>query len=301
MSNKFIILENDCLNLRLSLKGGSIVDATYKNHPILRPYVGDEVSYDVSKAASFPLVPFGNRVEDNIFEFEGVTYTLKPNIKWDRHFLHGEAWISDWALLNVQPTEVEMEYICDDSPFSPYRYRAYQKINIKDNCILMQLSVENSGDVAMPFGLGHHPFFYQDRSTTLKAKADYYYTEKHDFLPDEKKEIPRDLNFTRHQVLPMHWVNNGFGGWNGKAQILWGNQNIGADISVSKNFTDYFIFVSDIKFDANYQNDFFCFEPMTHHANAHQDDVDALQILEPKEQLITEFRINLFDLISSAS
>ncbi len=246
--------------------------------------------------ASFPLVPLANRVENNIFKFRGKTYMFKPNTEWDKHFLHGEAWISDWILLNKEKTEVEIEYFCENSPFSPYCYRAYQKISIKEDNILMQLEVKNCGNIALPFGLGHHPFFFQDDTTMLKAKANFYYGEKHDFLPDEKKDIPLDLNFESHRRLPKYWVNNGFGGWDGKAQILCPNHKIGADITTSKNFTDYFIFVSDTKFDASYKNDFFCFEPMTHHANAHQDDVDALEILEAEEQFNTEFKISLFDL-----
>ncbi len=295
MKHSFFILENNDLKLRISLKGGSIVDASYKNEAILRPYKGREMDYDISKAASFPLVPFANRVENNIFQFRRKTYLLKANSPWDKHFLHGEAWLSEWTLLKVTPTEIEMEYICENSPYSPYCYKSYQKISIENNTISMQLSVKNNGNAALPFGLGHHPFFFQDGATTLQAKAEYYYGEKHDYLPDEKQKIPPALHFENHKTLPRHWLNNGFGGWDGHAEILWPNQKMGARLTADKNFSDYFIFTPDKIFDASYQNDFFCFEPMTHPANAHKSHIEALHVLEPKESFSTVFQIHLFE------
>ncbi len=58
MDHKFIILENKQLRARVSLKGGSVVDVSYKKQPVLRPYIGTEQNYDVLHARIFSFSPF---------------------------------------------------------------------------------------------------------------------------------------------------------------------------------------------------------------------------------------------------
>ncbi len=297
MKPYYRVLVNQNISLRVSNIGGSIVDCYYKDLPILKPYKGSEETYDISKAASFPLVPFANRIEGNAFSFQNKIYKLAPNILWDPHFLHGEGWISHWTILTSSNNHMEMEFRCNNSPYSPYNYLAYQMVTLDQDKISIRLSVKNCDVQPMPFGLGHHPFFHLTKDTLLKAKAEYYYTEKNGYLPDKVQDIPKELNFGNHRHLPHHWVNNGFAKWDGIAQILWNNHKIGADITASKNFNHYFIFISDTKFDPDYKEDFFCFEPMTHSANAHNKKPDELVILKKDQILTTQFNMAFFDLL----
>lgn len=296
MNKPFITLVNKHFKLRVSTQGGSIVDGHYKDFPFLRPYKEKESNYDISKAASFPLVPFGNRVENNQFKFDGKNYQLKPNTSWDKHILHGEGWISDWHILNQNQERISMEFYCQDSPYSPYHYQAQQEISLDKDKVSLYLSVKNCSSQPMPFGLGYHPFFHLTKETLLKAKAQYYYTEKHDFLADQAQDIPQELDFSMHRSLPQYWVNNGFTNWDGKAQILWKDYHLGVNISTSNNLKHYFIFVSDTHFDSEYKQDFFCFEPMSHSANAHQKNPHELYTLNEGQELKITVHLTFFDL-----
>ena len=91
-----IAIADGALAARVSLTGGAIVDAAFGGIPFLRPYAGDpSLDFRVGAAASFPLVPFGNRVAGNAFTFGSRQYRLAPNTDWDPLHLHGDGWLAD--------------------------------------------------------------------------------------------------------------------------------------------------------------------------------------------------------------
>src|SRR5690349_784157 len=46
--------------------------------------------------ASFPLVPFSNRIRDGRLRFEGRTIEIPLNFPPERHALHGHGWQRPW-------------------------------------------------------------------------------------------------------------------------------------------------------------------------------------------------------------
>ena len=252
--------------LRLSPKGGAIVDGTYSGVPIFRPYPeAGRDGIDPLKCGSFPLVPFGNRVEENRFSFGGATYALRPNTAWDRHYLHGDGWLSDWALTEAATAHARMVLSVETDV---YAYEAEQIFALDESGLKLTLRVTNRGQREMPFGLGHHPFFPLTPSTRLSAPARRFWSEKYDYLPDLEGPIPDDLDYSEPAGLPTRWINNGFEDWTGKARIEWPERGLALDLA-APGCSRYFLFRSDTDFDPDFKGDFFCFEPMTHTANAH--------------------------------
>ena len=49
-------------------------------------------------AASFPLVPYVNRIRDGRFTFRGREVRLAPNMAGDPSPLHGQGWLSPWTV-----------------------------------------------------------------------------------------------------------------------------------------------------------------------------------------------------------
>ncbi|MDP8997501.1 MAG: aldose 1-epimerase [Pseudomonadota bacterium] len=286
--NNFYSLVGEGLCARVSALGGAIVDASFEDIAILRPW-GDDGPFSVGQAGSFPLVPFGNRVAGNVFSFDGRNYQLVPNTNWDRHHLHGDGWQSLWSVVVQKSSAIELA-LEHRGPI--YTYAAKQQIEIANGLLTLTLSVTNLAERTMPFGLGHHPFFPLTPKTTLTAPAQMYWTEKVDFLPDALDKIPTDLDFSGPRHLPRHWVNNGFEGWTGSAEIVWPEHGLAAELTAGPEFSRYFIFVSGTHFDASFRNDYFCFEPMTHSADAHHlADLGGLRRLQPGESLSTQFSI----------
>jgi aldose 1-epimerase len=142
----------------------------------------------------------------------------------------------------------------------------------------------------MPFGLGHHPFFPLTPRTRLFAPATAFWSEKHDYLPDRRGEVPADLDYSAPGPVPERWINNGFEGWTGRARIEWPEHQLALDLS-APDCTRYFLFRSDTTFDPTFKGDFFCFEPMTHSANVHGRDDGGLVILHPGEEFSLSFHV----------
>lgn len=282
-----IDLKSGPLSLRISTEGGIILgfwkDIEAGRVPLLRPAKSRDA--DALGSSCYPLVPFGNRVKGNSFEIDGRAYALTPNTEWDPHYLHGEGWQAEWSVGKRTPTSVEMGFTCQ-SKSTPYRYRAAQTFTLEDDRLTLSLSVENTGERPLPFGLGWHPYFPLTPKTTLLAPAQHFWTEVEGWLPGERTMIPADLDFNEPAPLPERWVNNGYEGWSGEATIVWPERHTQLRLTADPMFRHAFVFVSDTAFDPSFERDYFCFEPMSHLANGHNlPDLGDLKVLAPGEKL----------------
>ena len=99
-------LENEWLGLHVSTDGAAIWRFFAKGRAAEVPLMhapSATVAGHAGQSACFPLVPFGNRVRDNRFVFEGVAYALAPNTDWDQHYLHGDGWTTEWSVAERAP------------------------------------------------------------------------------------------------------------------------------------------------------------------------------------------------------
>ena len=53
--------------------------------------------------ASFPLVPFANRIRGGRFTFRGREIVLRPNLAGDPSPLHGQGWLAAWEIVSAEP------------------------------------------------------------------------------------------------------------------------------------------------------------------------------------------------------
>ncbi|WEX08996.1 aldose 1-epimerase [Chelativorans sp. AA-79] len=266
---------------RISTYGGCIQRLDKNGVPLMRPAADDALPID---SACYPLVPFGNRVRGNRFSFAGEDHALTPNTDWDSHYLHGEGWRSEWAVVETASHRIVLTHGHDGSAL-PYRYDAKQAFEVTPEGMIMSISVTNRGR-PMPFGIGWHPHFPLTPRTTLHTQTGAMWSEEEGWLPGSPGPVPSDLDFSAPRELPRHWVNNAFEGWSGRATINWPERDLLLQIDADPVFTTMFLFVSDTSFDPGYKRDFFALEPMSHLADGHnQADLGGLRVLEADETL----------------
>lgn len=287
-----IDLQDGALSARISTAGGILLDYSWAMDgakiALLRPAPDDA---DASTSACYPLVPFGNRIRDNHFAFEGRDYRLLPNTATDPHYLHGDGWLGEWSILSRSDNELQIGFRHQEGD-TPYRYDARQTITLSSQGLTLHMSVENTGWHALPFGIGWHPYFPLTEQTTLFAPAKRFWTETEGFLPGERTDIPADLDFSRPSPLPRRWINNGFEGWSGEALIAWPEKHASLRLTADASIRHAFIFTPDTDFIPAYRHDYFCFEPMSHIANGHNlADLGDLKILQPGEILAASIRL----------
>jgi aldose 1-epimerase len=87
-----IDLLSGALSARISTFGGILLDYSWtRDGGKIAPL---RVAPDDARAPSsacYPLAPFGNRIRNNRFTFEGRDYQLRPNTASDAHYVHDEA------------------------------------------------------------------------------------------------------------------------------------------------------------------------------------------------------------------
>lgn len=289
-----LTLRNDSLTVRVSRSGAAIIDArTADGRPFLRPSRSAPGAFDVRQSACFPLVPIGNRVAGNAFTFGGLRHAFQPNTD-EALYIHGDGWLDEWqsAAGALDTGEVSLTFEQPAVPGSPYIYRAAQLIALDGRTLHLRLSVENTGNVAMPFGLGFHPFFPRTPRTTLQAPAGDWWTEATDHLPSVRRPAPADVDFGIPKKLPPYWLNNCFEGWSGHARIDWPEIGLGVCLVADEALSRYMLYAPD---DGQ---SFFCFEPMSHTPNALaavETDPKGLRVLVPGEVFNAGFSITVFE------
>ncbi|MEJ6782788.1 aldose 1-epimerase [Aminobacter sp. Piv2-1] len=284
----FVRLENDRLSLRVSPRGGAVVDgSTRDGRPFLRPF-GDG-SFDVLRSACFPLVPVGNRVESNGFEHGGRHYRFVPNTA-EPYYIHGDGWLASWAVDEASAAHVTLVFEQARPEKSPHVYRAVQTMALDGATVRLELKVTNRCRETLPFGIGFHPHFPRTGGTRLMASAEGWWTEREGFLPGVRTPIPDSADFSTLRKLPRRRLNNCFEGWNGRARIAWPETRLAADMTADPIFSRYMLYAPED------DTGFFCLEPMSHAPNALAiSGADALHLLAPGETLSGAFSITVSD------
>ncbi|WP_457588056.1 aldose 1-epimerase [Ensifer canadensis] len=280
MSGDILRLDNGALSIELSRFGGSILSGSYHGVPILRPTRTEGLaSQRHGTEASFPFVPFGNRLEGNAFTLSDHRFALAPNAG-DPCYLHGDGWLAAWEVISQSETAACLRYQHGSVGPSPYAYDALQHFSIIGDRLTVTLSVTNRSAFALPMGLGHHPFFPKTAGTRLTAKADRFWTERAGHLPDQSDPIPGELDFEGGNRIPFQWLNNAYEGWDGKAVIEWPEHDLCLEIEAEPPLRHFMLYTPE---DA----DFFCFEPMTHLPNGHHlPGFGGLAVLQSGQSLV---------------
>jgi aldose 1-epimerase len=229
------------------------------------------------------LVPFSNRISGGGFDFGGRFHAVEPNVPGEPFPIHGDGFQRKWWVAAQSKTSAELRL--DHGAIGPYRYAARVSYALDDGALVAALTIENRAPVALPYGLGFHPWFPRHAGTTLQAKAARVWLEDERHLPTGVEPVAAHSvwDFSRGAPLPQRWVNNGFDGWDGRAEIVQPEDGVVLSMAASSALGVYILYspASDAGF--------FCFEPVSHTVDAHHGE--GLTVLEPGGTFQAELRI----------
>lgn len=284
-------------NAKVSLApsiGGSIVSYSeeHANGIVhwLRPTSSQALSAgDPLGMASFPLVPFCNRIRDGRFEIEGLHTSLAPNYQTSPHPLHGNGWENVWRIKDATTESATLcfEYAQDSWP---YPFQAEQTFMLDELGLHVCMKVTNTGPNAMPLGLGHHPYFPYEPGTIVSADVDAIWCRDDENMPT-KLDWKHDVVAALRTGMPVQQfsLDNNFIGWNRTASIIWPdghNLKIVADAPL-----DYLVLVTPKG------ESFFCVEPVSNCTdwinlrNSHPSEHRGGTMLAAGETLSTSFSL----------
>jgi aldose 1-epimerase len=257
--------------------GAGLAGLWAHNLPVLRPWSGRETDGPFALACNL-LVPFSNRISGG-FSFDGQHHAMTPNLSGEPYPIHGDGFRRAWALRDCSPTHADL--VLQDGAIGPFLYTAQVHYSLTADSLETRLSVTNEGSSRLPFGLGLHPWFPRDAATRLRFAANGHWPETPDHLPATLEAVPAVQGGPGHDPAPLPdgWINMGFSGWDGCAQISQGPMAASVSLTTSGLGTA-------LLYSPSARADFFCFEPISHPVDAHNlPGQPGLQVLAPGADL----------------
>lgn len=252
--------------------------------PILRGVEG--VPANPLAAASFPLVPFSNRIRGGRFVFRGREIVLAPNMLPDPSPLHGQGWLAPWSVKSSGDGHAALRFRHEPGEW-PWCYEARQTFRLDRGGLDIRLECRNLSDEPMPCGLGLHPYFPCASETRIDTRAEVAWTIDAQVLPVDRVPATGRYGLADRAVCGQD-LDNGFGGWSGRARI--DTPELPFVIAMTSDTAGFFQLYSPLA------GGVFVAEPVTH-ANAALNEPEAewpalgLRVLEPGEAMAMAARI----------
>jgi aldose 1-epimerase len=246
---------------------------------------------DPNRLGLYVLLPWSNRISGRGFHFGGLFHELLPNFEGEPCPIHGDGWLSPWRVSSKNDQRVSLEREANGP--GPYRYRAVLDYALEADGMTIRLAATNVAEIALPFGLGFHPWFPRTPMTQLKAPAKAVWLQDSRHLPTEPVPVATrpEWDFSSFRSLPDRWINNGFVGWAGRAAIHWTDRGLGLELEADPLLSNFLLY------SPSGDAPFFCFEPVSHAVDAHNlppgPEAHGLVVLAPETTLTTEccFRV----------
>jgi aldose 1-epimerase len=270
--------------------GGAIRNFTWvedgRRIPLMRGSADDAES--VLAMASFPLVPFVNRIRCGRFAFRGREIILQPNMASDISPLHGQGWLGAWTVESHGNQDAELRFVHHAGEW-PWAYEALQIVALDERGLSISLQCRNLDDQPMPCGLGQHPYFPCTADTRIDtAVATAFEIDEH-VLPIG--QVPASGRFDlKDRAVCGQNLDHGFGGWGGQA--LLSDPAWPAPLRLSSSDARFFQLYSPA------QGGIFVAEPVSH-ANAALNEPEerweelGLRVLEPGGEMRLDMRLEL--------
>jgi aldose 1-epimerase len=242
----------------------------------------------VLDAASFPLVPYVNRIREGRFSFRGREVRLAPNMVGDPSPLHGQGWLNPWTVERMDERTAVLSFRRDAAEW-PWSYEARQRFKLDERGLTVALTCRNLGPAPMPCGLGQHPYFPCGPRTRLDTQVTHAWTVDENVLPVD--EVPAEGRYDlKDRLVCGQGLDNGFGGWSGEA--LMSDPEWPFEIRMSSSDAGFFQLYSPPA------GEIFVAEPVTH-ANAALNAPEeqwprlGLRVLEQGEEMGLTMRLDV--------
>lgn len=139
---------------------------------VLRPTPTDRLG-EWWFAASYPLIPWSNRIRHGELLWKGKAYQLR---RWgtEDFAMHGTAVEFPWTVVERGTDHALLEF--DSREFYgvnfPWSFLTRALFSLDGSRFTVRLSIENVDRVPFPAGMGHHPYFVRSISPTDESAGE---------------------------------------------------------------------------------------------------------------------------------
>jgi aldose 1-epimerase len=219
-------------------------------------------------SASYPLVPYSNRVGWCHFRWHGHDYRTQPNFAPSPHSVHGVGWQRPWSVVSATDTQAQLKLEHAGDADWPFAFRAEQTAELSPQALTLRMAITNTDTRPAPVGLGWHPYFPKRARSRLHIElSDRWESDPATELPTRRVAQPGIDGDVAHLSF-----DHCFEGWQGAARLR--------DEKLSLKLT------SSLPYLVVYtpqQKPYFCVEPVSHVSN-------AIQMAEPLAHGLRELK-----------
>ncbi|HVL79585.1 MAG TPA: aldose 1-epimerase [Sphingomicrobium sp.] len=242
----------------------------------------------VLDAASFPLVPFVNRVRGGRFHFRGREVRLQPNMAGDASPLHGQGWLRRWSVESAGERTAMLRFRHEAGEW-PWDYEARQAFALDETGLSLRLECRNLSNEPMPCGLGQHPYFHCGPDTRIDTGVTHAWTIDEQVLPVEKVPAEGRFDLEDRKVCGQD-LDHGFAGWSGRARLSDPEWPFALEMSSPQ--------ASFFQLYSPSEGGIFVAEPVTHAnaaLNAGEEEWEelGLRVLGPGESMVLDMRLEV--------
>lgn len=205
-----------CAELLCEIKpelGGCLAGLWLGDVPVLRSTHAPDL-HSVRQAASYPLVPFSNRLAHATLQWQGTDHPLVRNFAPEPHAIHGVGWQRPWAVLEASDTFALLSFEHRADAAWPFDFDTSQAFKLEPGALEMSLSITNQSAVSAPVGLGWHPYFVKRAHSHVAFAATGRWEMGEDKLPTRRSASGGlDVDCSALEV------DHCFDGWNGVLEL----------------------------------------------------------------------------------
>lgn len=298
MSESIIPLENDFVEVGIAPEiGASIAYFKTKGHDpfdVMRPASSTAIAKkEAVNMAMFPMLPYTNHIKGGKFTYWGITRIVPANHPSEHDPIHGDGWKAKWNVDKKTKNAVTLSYAHDkNSRGFPFSYNAKVTYTLEGRTLKVEMFLENTSILPMPCGVGVHPFFPKMPGTKLTFETKNVWYHENDPI-DRPYKTPAEWSFEGGKELNDAIFDTCFGGFGGKAAIVWPKAKKELDISTDIDFGHVVLY-------APYRKNFFCLEPSTMANNAFNLASEGvigsgIKSLGPKESMTAAIEFTIKD------
>jgi aldose 1-epimerase len=270
--------------------GGSLLYFATRREPqvdFVRPTPARAlVERNVRATASYPLVPYSNRIGDGRFHFDGTEVVLARTNDVSSHPIHGVGWQRPWQVESADDARIVLKLshapAGRSDPAWPWAFDATQVFELDDLQLRWRIELHNRDSRSMPAGLGMHPFFPKSPRMAVRFAAEGVWRNDERMLPTSRTAVPREWDYGAARPVADLAVDNCFAGWSHEADIVWPDLGWRLTLSADPIFGHLVVFTSPARTSV-------AIEPVTHANNAvnlsRDLDDTGMQRLQPGSSL----------------
>lgn len=252
-------LQNNDIQIQIDPHlGASLQLFTFKGQNVLRP--ANTSAKAPQNQSLFIMIPYCSYIKDGHFNYFGISRHLNPNQPDTPNPIHGDVWLAPCQIKNQTDTCVTLTYAHKKENGFPFDYSATITYTLDNNKLAITLSIYNPSELPMPCGMGVHPYFTNAQTAQIQFTSSHIWYHRQDPIFDRPYPTPAEWNFEKSKGI--HDIfDTAFGGWDGKARIIYPNEKLQIDISAQDIFHHLILYAPP-------HADFFCLEPVSNTPDA---------------------------------